>query len=219
MSPREATTAPPRSRISALSPVDTWTSLALLAAGYALGGVSAGYWLVRWRTGRDVREQGSGATGATNTARVLGARGFALTFALDAAKGALIAAAARWLELSEVGCFAAAVAVLVGHVWPAQLGFRGGRGIAPLLGAWLVLAPLALAPCLALALGALALTRRFVTSGLCGLALLPVGTMWASDDAGATALAAGALAIVLVAHRDHLRGRAGARIAEGRGQP
>jgi glycerol-3-phosphate acyltransferase PlsY len=189
----------------------SWISVALCTAAYLLGGLSAGYWLVRWRAGRDVREQGSGATGATNVGRVLGARGFALTLSLDAAKGALAVLAARALDASSAWTFASAVAVVAGHVWPAQLGFRGGKGVAPLLGAWLVLAPFALAPCLALAALALALSRRFVPSGLAGLALLPAGTWWATKDATATLLSACALTCVLCAHRDVLRGRNAAR--------
>src|SRR5215217_2822424 len=120
----------------------------VLPAAYFLGGVSAGYWLVRVRTGADVRTQGSGATGATNAARLLGRNGFALVLALDAAKGAIAVLVARLLGFVDGWEFAAAAAVIAGHVWPVQLGFRGGRGLGPLLGAWLVLAPLAIAACL-----------------------------------------------------------------------
>jgi glycerol-3-phosphate acyltransferase PlsY len=190
-----------------------WSFLALVLAGYAVGGLSAGYWLVRRRTGRDVRDHGSGSSGATNAGRVLGRGGFALTLALDAAKGAAIGALALALELPPSWSFACAFAVVAGHVWPAQLGFRGGKGIAPLVGAWLVLAPLALAPCLALALLALAVSRRFVASGLGGILLLPAGTWWSTRDAFATAFAAATLGIVLFAHRDNLRVRRGARAA------
>src|SRR5215207_10054628 len=109
----------------------------ILPAAYLLGGSSAGYWLVRFRTGTDVRRQGSGATGATNAARMLGRGGFALVLLLDAIKGAVAAIVARILGFEGGWEFAAAVAVVAGHVWPIQLGFRGGRGLGPLLGAWL----------------------------------------------------------------------------------
>ena len=181
-----------------------WLPAVLLAlASYVLGGVSAGYWLVRWHTGRDVRDHGSGATGATNVGRALGPTGFALTLTLDASKAAVAVLAARHFALGDTTEHACALAVLAGHIWPPMLRFRGGKGIAPLLGAWLVLAPLALLPSLAFTALAWIVTRRFATSGLGALCLLPFSAAWfgdARDFAGATL----ALALVLWAHRDVL---------------
>ena len=185
--------------------MSSWTLLVLLVAGYLLGGFSAGFWLVRWRTGGDVRSQGSGSTGATNVGRVLGSGGFAAALLLDAAKGALVAGCARWLDVSAAWAFGVGLAVIVGHVWPIQLGFRGGKGVAPMLGAWLVLAPLALAPCLLAAVVALAGLRRWVIAGLCGLAVLPVSTWWVTGDTMAGIFGGAVLAILLHTHRAHLR--------------
>lgn len=177
----------------------------VLPAAYLVGGVSPGYWLVRLRTGADVRTQGSGATGATNAARLLGRGGFALVLALDAAKGALVGALARFAGFTDGWEFAAAAAVVAGHVWPLQLGFRGGRGLGPLLGAWLVLAPGAIGACLVLAGLGWAVSRRRVLSGLVGTAVLPVAT-WATTAAlPAAGGAAVTAAIVLFAHRSHWR--------------
>ena len=86
--------------------------------------------------------------------------------------------------------FAAAVAVVAGHVWPVQLGFRGGRGLGPLLGAWLVLAPLAIGICLAVAGIAWAMTKRRIAAGLFGAFLLPVTTWWETHDVPAAVFAA-----------------------------
>lgn len=170
---------------------------------YVLGGVSPGYYLVRRRTGHDVRTQGSGATGATNAARLLGRGGFALVMVLDAVKGALAALGARHAGLGGGWEFAAAVAVVAGHVWPIQLGFRGGRGLSPLLGAWLVLAPLAIGACLAVAAVLWAVSRQRIKSGLLGALLLPATTWWQTHQVPAAALAGVAFAIVTFAHRSH----------------
>src|SRR5262245_14621671 len=132
----------------------------VIPVAYLLGGVSAGYWLVRLQTGVDVRAQGTGVTGATNAARILGRRGFALVLLLDALKGALAALVSRAVGFEAGWEFAAAAAVVAGHVWPIQLGFRGGRGLGPLLGAWLVLAPLAIGSCLLIAGATWAISRR-----------------------------------------------------------
>ncbi len=175
----------------------------IVPAAYLLGGVSPGYWLVRLHTGADVRTVGSGATGATNAARVLGGGGFALVLALDALKGAIAACAARWAGLDGGWEFAAALAVVVGHVWPVLLGFRGGKGLGPLLGAWLVLAPLALGACLLIAGAAWGATRRRVPSGLFGVMLLPAATWYATKSVPAAVLTFVTFGIVALAHRSH----------------
>ncbi|MDR0536325.1 MAG: glycerol-3-phosphate acyltransferase [Puniceicoccales bacterium] len=136
----------------------------LLAAAYLLGNVSPGLLLARLSGHGDLRRQGSGATGATNAGRLLGKKGFAAVLALDMAKGALAALLPVFVALvfpeglasgaaAEVPGGAGAVSVestrlaglslacglsvIAGHVWPALLGFRGGKGIGPFLGVWL----------------------------------------------------------------------------------
>ncbi|MBL9200157.1 MAG: glycerol-3-phosphate acyltransferase [Opitutaceae bacterium] len=172
-------------------------------AAWLLGGVSPGYWLVRLRTGGDVRAQGSGATGATNAARVLGGGGFALVLLLDAVKGAVAAYGARLAGLAGGWEFAAAAAVVAGHVWPVQLGFKGGRGFGPLLGAWLALAPLAIGGCLVLAGLGWAATRKKVYSALGGALLLPVATWWETRSLPAAVFTTVTFGIVALAHRSH----------------
>jgi glycerol-3-phosphate acyltransferase PlsY len=167
--------------------------------------VSPGYWLVRLRTGTDVRTQGSGATGATNAARLLGRGGFVLVMVLDAVKGAVAAIAARLAGIDGGWEFAVAAAVVSGHVWPVQLGFRGGRGLSPLLGAWLVLAPLAIAACLGIAGVLWAISRRRIMSGLIGAFLLPATTWWQTHSKPAAAFAAAAFIIVAIAHHSRLQ--------------
>jgi glycerol-3-phosphate acyltransferase PlsY len=177
----------------------------VLGGAYLLGGVSAGYWLVRVRTGGDVRAQGSGATGASNAARLIGKRGFIAVMVLDALKGAIAAAAARWAGLEGGWEFAAALAVVAGHVWPVQLKFRGGRGLSPLLGAWLVLAPLAILACLGVAGIAWALSRKRIHSGILGTLLLPATTWWQTGSRRAAVLTIVVAAIVTYAHRSHFQ--------------
>lgn len=180
----------------------------VLPAAYLLGGFSPGYWLVRLRTGADVRTQGSGATGATNSARLLGKGGFALVLLLDAVKGALAVIVARAAGLTGGWEFAAGTAVVAGHVWPVQLRFRGGRGLGPLLGAWLALAPLAIGICMVVAGACWAISKRRIWSGLFGTLLLPVTTWWVTRNLIATACTAMAFCIITFAHRSHFRSAA-----------
>ena len=111
------------------------TDGAVVLFSYAVGCMCAGYYLTHFRTGQDLRSMGSGAVGARNAGRILGAWGFALTFLVDFAKGA----AAVWLAY-RVGreppvVMMCVIAVVAGHIWPLQLKFRGGKGIATGIGA------------------------------------------------------------------------------------
>src|SRR4051812_7664587 len=89
---------------------------------YGLGCINAAYYLVRWHDGRDIRMLGSGNAGARNMGRAFGRSAFALVFLLDAAKGLLaVSAALAWAPTMAP---LAAVVVTLGHVFPAQLGWR-----------------------------------------------------------------------------------------------
>src|SRR5579859_7966679 len=107
----------------------------ILAASYLLGCFTSGYYFVRWRLGQDIRDSGSGNVGARNVGRLLGAPGFLATTAADVAKGML----AVWLALEFTHDFRLAglamLTVVLGHIWPVQLGFRGGKGVATSIGA------------------------------------------------------------------------------------
>jgi glycerol-3-phosphate acyltransferase PlsY len=193
---------------------DVW--IAILC--YGLGCFTSGYYLVRWKTGRDIRREGSGSTGGRNVGRVLGKRAFALTAALDFAKGLAAVGLARLLGASPNGELLALLAVVGGHIWPAQLRFRGGKGVATaggglaLLNPWLFVAMLTLFVVLYLG------RRRFVESGLLTLSLAPLG-LWlisrldsallqrihlANPDPVVIGLVLLA-AIILIAHRKNIR--------------
>lgn len=112
------------------------TEVALFAAvivlGYLLGSVPFGLILGKLR-GVDIREYGSGKTGATNVLRTLGPKFGISVLLADAAKGTGAVLVARFL-LGPGGEVAAAIAAVVGHNWPVYLKFQGGRGVATTLG-------------------------------------------------------------------------------------
>jgi glycerol-3-phosphate acyltransferase PlsY len=184
--------------------------LGVVAGSYVLGCFSTGYYLVRQRTGQDIRELGSGSTGARNAGRVLGRRGFLLTMAGDLAKGAL----AVWLALALTGndrvAMLAWLAVVMGHIWPAQMGFRGGKGVSTSLAGLLIYDwRLALIYVLFF-LAALVLTRRPVAASLAGYVLLPGASyFWLGGDEtqiwGISVLAG---LIILAHHRNVVEGMA-----------
>jgi acyl phosphate:glycerol-3-phosphate acyltransferase len=153
------------------------TSLAALLVAYLVGCLNTGYYLVRARTGRDLRAEGSGTAGATNTGRILGRRGFVLAMAGDLLKGAMMVAMAWWLLPGSAPAASAAVGVVAGHIHPVQLGFRGGKGLATAFGAGVVLAPWSAAVAAVTALVLLGLTRRKVLSALAGVVAAPASAL------------------------------------------
>ena len=114
------------------------TQLGIVLASYLLGCLSIGYYLVRLRTGEDLRELGSGATGGRNTGRVLGKSGAIITGIGDILKGVVAMGIALWSALEPWALALVMIAVLAGHVWPFQLGFKGGKGLSAAFGAVLM---------------------------------------------------------------------------------
>lgn len=110
---------------------------------YLIGSIPTGYIIVKAKTGKDIREIGSGSTGATNVKRVLGTPYFFLVMVLDALKGALpVVLAALYVTFkAEIGIppVIAAVAVIIGHSKPLFLGFKGGKSVATGVGTILAL--------------------------------------------------------------------------------
>jgi glycerol-3-phosphate acyltransferase PlsY len=158
-----------------------------IVAAYLVGSIPFGYLIVRARGGGDVREIGSGGTGATNVTRRAGRGAGVLTLALDAAKGALVVLTARSLLAPDFGInwwvAAASIAVVVGHVFPVWLKFRGGKGVATGLGVFLSLTPAAVALA-ALVFIAFVWTTRYVSLGsIMATATMPL-FVWLLRDRG-----------------------------------
>ncbi len=119
------------------------TAILVLAAAYLIGGIPFGYIVVRLATGQDIRSSGSGNIGATNVLRTTGRGPGVLTLVLDVIKGAVAVWLADYFGNGSLPLMCgASVAVMLGHAYPALLGFRGGKAVACLLGSFLYLAPL-----------------------------------------------------------------------------
>src|ERR1051325_10644950 len=119
-----------------------------IIVSYLLGSIPVGYLIVNAKTGGDIRKTGSGGTGATNVSRRAGKAAGILTLVLDALKGAVAVLVARAVldDATNYGWWVAAtaVAVIVGHIFPVWLGFRGGKGVATGAGVFLMIVPFAL---------------------------------------------------------------------------
>lgn len=191
--------------------------------------------MVRATKGGDIRATGSGGTGATNVSRRAGKAAGVVTLVLDALKGAAAVVIASWaldvplwqlyiaphLETFANGglsfhqaywCIAgAAIAAILGHIFPVWLGFRGGKGVATGVGIFLVLAPSAVAFAGLIFILIVLLTRYISLGSIIAAAAIPLfvwlqNTIWPSSEFAPvmTAATAGAL-LIIFAHRGNIR--------------
>jgi glycerol-3-phosphate acyltransferase PlsY len=172
---------------------------------YLLGGICTGYYLVRFKTGQDIRKLGSGGVGARNVGRVLGKPGFIITLAGDALKGGVAILLARWFGISEPVVSLVLVAVIAGHIWPLPLQFRGGRGIATAIGSYSAFSPELALILLGITLLMMVFRRGFILSGLSAFLLLPLVAYTLKYPGYTVAALAGSSVIILFAHRERIR--------------
>ena len=182
-----------------------WHHAAVLCfCAYMLGCFTSGYYLVRYCTGKDVREFGSGSVGAKNVSRVLGWGGFLLTLLFDFGKGSLAVFAARHFHYGDNLIAMVMLAVVAGHVWPAQLRFHGGKGMATSLGCLVVYDPHLALAFAALFICLFVLMRRTLLPGLLALAGVPLaGELFDHNSAEVIQLSFLA-ALVLFTHRKNI---------------
>jgi acyl phosphate:glycerol-3-phosphate acyltransferase len=190
-------------------------SVVMIVAGYLLGTIPFGYLIVRAKAGVDVRQTGSGGTGATNVLRRAGKVAGALTLVLDALKGA----GAVWLSRRLVGhdqtigwlVAVAAIAVIIGHIFPLWLGFRGGKGVATGVGVFLCLAPIPLALAAVVFVLVVAATSYVSAGSIISAAAMPF-FVWLQNvfikpvpgSAPVTFVAVGGAVLIIFAHRTNI---------------
>jgi len=171
---------------------------------YLLGCFATGYYFVRVRTGKDLRQIESGSIGARNAGRVLGKSGFFVTLLGDFAKGALAVWIARkWTGDNHLAVLAL-LSVVLGHIWPVQLHFRGGKGVATSLGALLVFdyRVTLVFPVLFL-IGFMPLRKTFLPA-MFAFACLPMAAWFFNCGNFTVAVLAILAALILIAHRRNL---------------
>jgi len=174
--------------------IAAYTAIAIVA--YLLGSIPFGLILMKLVRGQDVRLSGSGNIGATNVVRS-GAKGLGIaTLVLDALKGALavwIASAVAHSHYNICGTATlggfdmnlpcvldlrlmslAALAAILGHMFPVWLKFKGGKGVATALGAFALLIPVAILVSLAVFVVAVAITRYVSVGSILGAIVFPV---------------------------------------------
>ena len=174
-----------------------------LAAGYLLGSIPFGL-LLTWAGGAgDIRKIGSGNIGTTNVLRT-GRKGLAAaTLILDAGKGAAAVLLARELAPDTNMPVVAGIAAFLGHLYPVWLKFKGGKGVATMLGVTLAVYWPAGLMFAVIWLGAMAVTRYSSVGGMSAAVASPVLPML-REDWGVAAMFWGLALFVLVKHADNI---------------
>jgi len=126
--------------MSDLNPV--FVSILFLFVGYVFGSIPVGILVGKLKGLGDVRDYGSGSTGATNILRTLGLKWALLVGISDLLKGALPVLLAVQLSVPDLAVALAGSGAVIGHIWPLFTSFRGGKGVATAFGVFLALFPL-----------------------------------------------------------------------------
>jgi len=166
---------------------------------------------VKWLRGVDLRQQGSGSTGATNVLRVAGRWPALAALLVDVGKGTVAivlakgwgAAPGAWLQVVVGLC------ALAGHIWPLWLRFRGGKAVATALGVFLGLSPPVALACLGSFLVVLAVVPMVSVASLAAGVLLPILMAWGMAGSPArlpyTLLALTTMVLVIWRHRANMQ--------------
>lgn len=218
-----------------------WAIVISGTLGYAIGSLQFGVIVGRLTRGVDIREYGSGATGTTNVIRTSGAKAGALVMVLDIAKGVVPVYAGIGLgRLAGIdhderawAAAAGAFGAVLGHVWPAWFGFRGGKAVATGFGAALAMNPLASVALIPVA-GLIVASVRIMSvmsitmPPVLAVVFVVLAVLGVSPPAYA-AYAVPTAALIVFKHRSNIRrllagtepriGKGGERRAEAPGEP
>lgn len=183
---------------------------AALFIAYLIGSIPFGYLIVKLKSGADIRQTGSGATGATNVTRKAGKVAGIVTLALDALKGAV----AVWLVSRyklELAPWAGLLAI-IGHCFPVWLRFKAGKGVATGLGVFLVLAPWAVLAALIVFLLVVWRTRFISLGSILAAVVIPLALiaqhLWLAPSPNFGELLAAvciASTIIIAKHHENIR--------------
>ena len=180
------------------------TALLLLAIGYLLGAIPSGYLSGRWFKGIDLRDCGSGSTGATNVLRNVGKGPALVVFLFDVGKGALAVLLAKSVGLNDWLQVLTGLAALAGHIWPVWLGWKGGKAVATGLGIFLGLAwPVGLA-CLGLFMAVISIFRIVSLSSVVAAIGLPLLMLLSGGSSAYVVVSLVASLMVLWRHRSNI---------------
>jgi acyl phosphate:glycerol-3-phosphate acyltransferase len=181
--------------------MNVYLLIAVCLLSYGFGGLNGAYYLTEFYLRDDIRRHGSGNAGATNAGRILGKKGFILTVIIDTAK--VMAALTITFLMTENDTAAMVLSsffLLIGHLFPLQLGFKGGKGVVVFLAASLFLCPISILV-LAVIMGvSFLLLKDFKKAGFISMLSIPLSAYLSGRPAEYWAMLLIMMIIVLLVH-------------------
>jgi len=178
------------------------TAALAVVAAYVLGTFPSAILIAR-ANGIDIAKFGSGNPGASNVTRALGWRKGAWVYGLDALKGALAAGLGLWIDGRPLAYLCGAVAI-IGHMFPATRGFRGGKGVATGSGVLFVLYPIIAPLGVAVWWVVTKVTGKAAVGSVVAVALVPIALLVDGAPAWEFAAAAGLCALIVLKHAGNI---------------
>lgn len=181
---------------------------AALLLSYLIGSIPSGYLLVRWAKRVDIRTTGSGNIGATNVLRTAGPAAGAGILVFDMLKGWVSSRLIPvWLlgVTSPVTALACGTAAVLGHVFPCFLRFKGGKGVATVLGALAGSDPMVALTVVGVWVAVFAACRYVSAGSLAAAAAIPLSQVVYHRPAGAVAMGALLAVVIVLRHRQNIQ--------------
>jgi glycerol-3-phosphate acyltransferase PlsY len=157
----------------------------LIILAYLIGSIPTAIIISKRFFGIDIRDYGSGNMGATNAFRVLGPKYGTIVMTLDVAKGMVAVGLFYFLpyyltdELQRTNfMIGLGLAAVVGHIFPVFANFKGGKGVATILGMLIAVQPVVALTCLGVFVVVLFLTRYVSLSSILAAVMLPISVLW-----------------------------------------
>jgi len=193
-----------------------YTATTMIVLAYLLGSIPSAVWIGKKYYGIDIREHGSRNAGTTNMLRVLGRRAAAPVFALDFLKGFVAVTIIELLQYDPIIGqndiinlkIGAVVAAVLGHIFPIFAGFRGGKGVATLVGAVTGIYPPAVLLCFGVWIVVLMISHYVSLSSMIAGCCFPVFTVISPKVNGSTNFVIFSFAIavlLIVTHRKNIK--------------
>jgi len=176
-----------------------------LVVVYLIGAIPVGFLVARAAGGIDIRGKGSGTIGATNVLRTLGPVPAVLTLLGDVVKGYVAVRVAEVIGPEPVWEAAGALLAIVGNCWPVFLRFKGGKGVATALGAFLRLTPAAIMPAAIVWIVLVAAFRYVSLASILATVSLAIGAWILGYSPMYAAAAACAAALIVWRHHDNVK--------------
>jgi glycerol-3-phosphate acyltransferase PlsY len=180
-------------------------SLIVVVVAYLMGSLSSAVVFCKLAGLPDPRTQGSGNPGATNVLRFGGKKLAAFVLLVDVLKGVLPVVFAYLLNLSAPWVAMTALFAFLGHLFPVFFGFKGGKGVATALGAFLALCPALAGMALVTWITVFAVTRISSLSALSAAALAPVYSWWLIDDVSTRATVLVMALLLIARHHGNIK--------------